>query len=80
VTEKFLQLPSIGLCSRTSFNSSQLRLLNVSNEFFNFLSVSDQTWKNFDNGTALMEVWDSAAISINDFLSLSFRYARIAKS
>ena len=73
MAEKDLLVPSIGLCSRTAFNSSQLRLLNTSSEFFNYLSVSQETWKYFDNGTELKEAWDTAAISMNDFLNLTFR-------
>jgi hypothetical protein len=73
VAEKYLLLPSIGLCSRTGFNSSQLRILNTSNEFFNYLSVSQDTWKRFDKGSELKKAWDKTAISMNDFLNLTFR-------
>ena len=73
VAEKYLLLPSIGLCSRTGFNSSQLQILNTSSEFFNYLSVSQATWKTFANGSELRKAWDKTAVYMNDFLNLTFR-------
>jgi hypothetical protein len=47
--------------------------MNLSAETFNFLSVSDRTWKGFDNATELNRAWDLATIDINSFTELSFR-------
>jgi hypothetical protein len=73
VTAKKLQLPSIAFCSRRSFNSSELGKLNASREFFNFLSVTEETWKKFETRKDLQKAWDSAAIFINNLTTLTFR-------